>query len=206
MKYAGRWHTEGNTENIIAAGVYYVHFDDKLKGGALKFRPPSAPQPWYDIPTDEEVSVGTNAAVVFANTIPHRFRQISNLTQEDGLRRTFLNFFIVDPSKPIDLNSYSSNVLAPLDVIIPILDKASDGRLMIGPVLDKIIKYLRSSAWKNIEEAKEFRAEVRKAMLKEESGWGWICWGNCGVVEFVKTRCLYKNKNACESLRHTESD
>ncbi|CAF5088268.1 unnamed protein product, partial [Rotaria sp. Silwood1] len=39
MKYVGRWHTEGSTENIIAAGVYYAHVDERLEGGALKFCP-----------------------------------------------------------------------------------------------------------------------------------------------------------------------
>ncbi|CAF3349654.1 unnamed protein product [Rotaria sp. Silwood2] len=206
MKYAGRWHTEGSTENIIAAGVYYVHVDDELKGGALKFRPKHAPQPWYDISTDKEVSVSTDAAIVFSNTIPHRFRQIRNLTEKNGLRRTFLNFFIVDPYKPIDLYNYSSRVLAPLDIIISILDEASDGCLMIGPILNKIIQYLGPSAWKKIEDAKEFRAQVRKLMINEESGWGWINWGNCGTVEFVPARCLYEDKDECENLRHTESE
>ena len=206
MKYAGRWHTEGNTENIIAAGVYYVHFDDELEGGALKFRPKHAPQPWYEIPTDVEVSVSTDAAVVFSNTIPHRFRQIRNLTEENGRRRTFLNFFIVDPKKLIDLHQFSSRVLAPLDTILPILDEASQGRLMLGPVLDKIIEHLGSSAWNNIEEAKEFRAQVRRAMIEDQSGWGWITWGNCGFVEFVKAHCLYKYKQDSGTLRHTESE
>ena len=206
MKYAGRWHTEGSTENIIAAAVYYAHFDDELDGGALKFRPKHAPQPWYEIPTDEEVSVGTDAAVVFSNIIPHRFRQIRNLTQKNGLRRTFLNFFIVDPRKPIDLNSYSFRVLSPLDEILPILDRVSQGRLLFEPIRKKIIQYLGSSAWENVEEAKEFRAQVRKTMISEESGWGWITWGNCGFVEFVAARCLFKDKDECDSLHHTESD
>ena len=40
--------------------------------------------------------------IVFSNTIPHRFRQISNLTNDDdGRRRTLLNFFIVNPDQPI---------------------------------------------------------------------------------------------------------
>jgi hypothetical protein len=82
MKYSGRWHTEGNTENIIAAGVYYVHFDHKLEGGALKFRPKEGPQPSYNIRTDEEVLVSTDAAIVFSNSIPHRFRQIRNLSKK----------------------------------------------------------------------------------------------------------------------------
>jgi hypothetical protein len=109
-----------------------------------------------------------------------------------------LNFFIVDPDKPIDLNSYSSSVLTPLDIIISILDQASDDRLIIGPILDKIIEHLDSSVWKNIEDANEFRAKVRKAMMIE--------WGNCGTVEFVQARCLYINKDECGTLNHTESD
>ena len=205
MKYAGRWHTEGNTENIIAAGVYYVYFDDQLEGGALKFRPKHAPQPWYDIPTDVEVSVSTDAAIVFSNKIPHRFRQIRNLTTND-LRRTFLNFFIVDPRKPIDLHYFSSRVLAPIDTILEILDVASESRLLIGPILDKIIQHLGPTAWKNVDEAKAFRAHVRQAMLQDRSGWGWIEWGNCGFVEFVQARCLYKHKDDCGSLQHTESE
>lgn len=206
MKYAGRWHTEGNTENIIAAGVYYVYFDDELEGGALKFRPKEAPQPWYNIPTDVEVAVSTDAAVVFSNTIPHRFRQIRNLTEQNNRRRTFLNFFIVEPSKPIDLNIYSTCTLTTLDIILSILAEASDDRLMIGPVIDKIIEYLGRSTWKNLEEAKEFRSKVRNAMMKDESGWGWMEWGNCGTVEFVPARCLYRYKNDCGTLAHTESD
>lgn len=206
MKYAGRWHTEGNTENIIAAGVYYVYFDDELEGGALKFRPKHGPQPFYDILTDVEVSVSTDASIVFSNIIPHRFRQIRSLTQENNLRRTFLNFFIVGPGKPINLNSYSTRTLTSLDIILPILAEASDGRLMIGPIVDKIIEHLSPSAWKDMEEAKEFRDKVRKSMINEESGWGWICWGNCGYVEFVKARCLYKDKDEIEPLHHTESD
>ena len=47
--------------------------------------------------------------IVFSNTIPHRFRQISNLTNDDGRRRTFLNFFIVDPDQPIGAIVEQSN-------------------------------------------------------------------------------------------------
>ncbi len=43
-------------------------------------------------------------------------------------------------------------------------------------------------------------------MMNEESGWGWIEWGNCGTVEFVQARCLYINKDECGTLNHTESD
>lgn len=40
MKYSGRWHVEGQTENIVAVGVYYCHVGEELEGGNLKFRAP----------------------------------------------------------------------------------------------------------------------------------------------------------------------
>eukprot|EP01119_Soliformovum_irregulare_P025839 TRINITY_DN9668_c0_g1_i1.p1 TRINITY_DN9668_c0_g1~~TRINITY_DN9668_c0_g1_i1.p1 ORF type:complete len:433 (+),score=57.54 TRINITY_DN9668_c0_g1_i1:20-1318(+) len=55
--YAGRWHTEGATENVIAAGVYYCDIGSDLTGGNLKFRPECAPQPCYDIEADYEAPV-----------------------------------------------------------------------------------------------------------------------------------------------------
>jgi hypothetical protein len=209
MKYSGRWHTEGHTENIVAAGVYYLHIDDELEGGTLKFRPKYAPQNWYpDIETDHEVtSVQTGTAVVFSNSIPHRFRQIRNLTKDDGRRRTFLNFFIVDPEQRIELNS-KEIVYAPKDMIIEILRKWNDGRLP-DIVLEKILKILKSSMWETIDEAKEFRNRVRRAMLDEKSGWGWICYGNCGTTEFVRALCTWpprEREEARDVLHHTESD
>jgi hypothetical protein len=209
MKYSGRWHTEGQTENIIAVGVYYLHIDDKLEGGTLKFRPKYAPQNWYEgIQTDHEVtSVQSGTAVVFSNSIPHRFRQIRNLTKDDGRRRTFLNFFIVDPEQRIEVNS-KEIVYAPKDMIIETLRKWNDGRLP-DIILEKILKMLKSSMWETTDEAKEFRARVRRAMLDEKSGWGWICWGNCGTTEFVRALCAWPPRERQETrdeLHHTESD
>jgi hypothetical protein len=49
---------------------------------------------------------------------------------------------------------------------------------------------LKSSTWKTEEEeAKEFRSRVRRAMLEEKSGWGWISWENSGTTEFVRVLC-----------------
>jgi hypothetical protein len=95
MKYSGRWHTEGQTENIIAVSVYYLDIDDQLEGGSLKFRPKYTPQENFcgieiEIEMDHYVSsIKTGTAVVFSNSIPHRFKQIRNLTSDNGRRRTF---------------------------------------------------------------------------------------------------------------------
>lgn len=208
MKYSGRWHTEGQTENIVAVGVYYLHIDDQLEGGALKFRPGYAPQGYYELDTDHEVSsVRTGTAVVFSNSIPHRFRQIRNLTHDDDRRRTFLNFFIVDPEQPIHLN-WKDIVFTPKDTVVEILREWNDGRLP-DIILEKILKLLKTSMWDTENEAKEFRSLVRRAMLEEKTGWGWICWGNCGTTQFVRSLSAWPSREREEvrgELQHTESE
>jgi hypothetical protein len=44
QSYKGHWHTEGLTENIVAAGVYYTHISPHLLGGNVKFRVEKIPQ------------------------------------------------------------------------------------------------------------------------------------------------------------------
>lgn len=209
MKYAGRWHTEGHTENIVAVGVYYLHIDNELEGGTLKFRPKIGPQDWYEgIETDHEVtSIKSGTCVVFSNCIPHRFRQIRNLTQDDGRRRTFLNFFIVDPEQPIKINR-KELILASRHTIVEILQQWNNGRLP-NLVLEYILSILNKSMWKNENEAKQFRQTVRQAMLAERNGWGWIQWGNCGTVEFVRSLSTwppYSRRETRDILHHTESE
>ncbi|CAF1517427.1 unnamed protein product [Didymodactylos carnosus] len=212
MKYAGRWHTEGQTEHIVAVGVYYVDVDEQLEGGFLKFRPPTAPQPHYDFEMDYEVdSIYSGAAVVFHNSMPHRFRQIRNLTNENR-RRTFLNFFIVDPLKPIPM-SLRRVGMAPVDLILQILLECSrrllgNSRQLDDLAVKKIISFL-PEIWETIEEAKEFRERVRKSMIEDKQGWGHICWGNCGTVEFVKSITTLEPRKRSELydiLQHTESE
>eukprot|EP01062_Namystynia_karyoxenos_P073863 TRINITY_DN70687_c0_g1_i1.p1 TRINITY_DN70687_c0_g1~~TRINITY_DN70687_c0_g1_i1.p1 ORF type:complete len:599 (+),score=132.19 TRINITY_DN70687_c0_g1_i1:89-1798(+) len=47
VKYGGRWHTEGFTEKVKAAGVYYIEHPVSLSGGQLKFRPRKFPDEGY---------------------------------------------------------------------------------------------------------------------------------------------------------------
>ena len=37
LSCTGRWHTEGFTENIVAAGVYYIDVSNETSGGNLSF-------------------------------------------------------------------------------------------------------------------------------------------------------------------------
>ena len=55
--------------------------------------------------------------------------------------------------------------------------------------------------WGSIDEAKRFRHRIRQQMFEQKSGWGWIQFGNSGIVQFTK-----QTNNDHIELRHTESD
>ncbi|KAI9359178.1 hypothetical protein DFJ73DRAFT_817274 [Zopfochytrium polystomum] len=97
--YTGKWHLEGQTENITAAGVYFLQVDDGLRGGHLKFRPRFLPDHEIEYRT-RVVPVVQGTAVCFRNTLPHRLAKITNPTAAT-LRRLFINFFVVDPACPL---------------------------------------------------------------------------------------------------------
>jgi len=206
MTYAGRWHMEGQTEKIVAAGVYYLDVGD-LQGGNLKFRPALAPQDWYGIQTSHETSVSTGTAIVFSNTIPHRFRKMRNMSNSNANeRRTFLNFFIVDPTCPIPLpSSFTFS-----DFIRLCLNRYTKETLSerLPPLITRKILFYVPNLWANLKEAKLFRQKAREAMLRNKSGWGWINWGNCGTTEFVTSWSTFpdRKKSECYDLKHTESE
>ncbi len=65
----------------MAVGIYYLDVDPELKGGALKFHPRVTRQRYGC-----QIDTHTGTAVVFKNSIPHRFRQIQNLTNKNRHR------------------------------------------------------------------------------------------------------------------------
>eukprot|EP01125_Pyxidicula_operculata_P020099 TRINITY_DN734_c0_g1_i4.p1 TRINITY_DN734_c0_g1~~TRINITY_DN734_c0_g1_i4.p1 ORF type:complete len:433 (+),score=45.88 TRINITY_DN734_c0_g1_i4:432-1730(+) len=187
MSYSGKWHLEGVTERIVAVGVYYCHVDSDLEGGNLKFRPRKIPQRHYCSHEkdyfDCEINVNEGVAVVFSNTIPHRFKKITNRTLFP-LKRTILNFFIVDPGLPL----VSTAQLPPLQSVETAL-RESFLNLIHEHLPDNIIRLILSflpGYWESEEKAFEFREQSRELMKQNKSGWGWINWGNTGDVVFVE--------------------
>ncbi|CAF1314639.1 unnamed protein product [Didymodactylos carnosus] len=165
MKYAGCWDTEG---------------------GTLKFRPPTAPSSGDHFEMDYEVDcIRSDAAAVFHNSVPHRFRQIHNLTNENRYR-TFLNFIIVDLLKPIPMNS-SRVGMTPANLILQILIEYSPQWLGSRRQLDELAlakDYVISSrSMETIKEAKEIRERVQKSMVEDKQDWRYIHWSNCGTIE-----------------------
>ena len=104
MSYSGKWHIEGKTEKIVAAGVYYCNIDKGFKEDKLVFRNAEMPDPCdgelINVNNDYEIDVEDGSAVVFSNTLPHRFKELVNTT-DNVITRTFINFFIIDPTKPL---------------------------------------------------------------------------------------------------------
>jgi len=184
MKYSGKWHIEGKTENIVAGGVYYCNIDKGFKEDKLLYRNYIFPDPGeveliHRIP-DYEVDVLDGTGIVFSNIMPHKFKALVNTTQET-LTRTFINFFIVEPSKPIYTETGKIEHWK-------LLKEKNLKDIIIGNILQFL--YISSSP---LDLAKSKRALVRKAMQTEESGWGFIFYGNNGDLEFFDAFHEFRN-------------
>mmetsp|Transcript_9360 Transcript_9360/g.14460 ORF Transcript_9360/g.14460 Transcript_9360/m.14460 type:complete len:564 (-) Transcript_9360:369-2060(-) len=198
--YTGRWHTEGYSENIIATGVYYLDVSEATTGGNLSFRPPETPsygyyegrttteaaagpsehvgydfEWWFHYVRDVSVSGGT--AVVFSNDTPHRFRTITNDT-DDVQERLFINFFIVDPATPL-INTTSScpsqcflrSVLSQKGVLEPSLQQA-------------ILSYSGDGYGLCPINGKLARDQARASMASNRPHWSVLHYGNAGEVTY----------------------
>ena len=115
-------------------------------------------------------------------------------------KRTFLNFFVVDPEKPIPT---TLNITTGEDLWKIFLSFAKDNDLQMMP--RDVFKMITSelNMFSCLEEAKEFRAKARDAMLSTKSGWGYLHFGNYGIQRFYRTKEL--QDEGSESLNHTSS-
>eukprot|EP01112_Ceratiomyxa_fruticulosa_P008142 TRINITY_DN2106_c0_g2_i6.p1 TRINITY_DN2106_c0_g2~~TRINITY_DN2106_c0_g2_i6.p1 ORF type:complete len:598 (-),score=89.97 TRINITY_DN2106_c0_g2_i6:53-1654(-) len=219
--YAGRWHIEGATENIVAVGVYYIQIEDELQGGKLKFRPDHGPGDFYIEMArpyveslDVEVETPSGSCVVFSNILPHRCRKIRNNTDHE-LRRTFLTFFVVDPSNPLQYSTALA-MIGKRELSIYLAKSAREqtgGKHLDQYVINYIFEFLKfapqsKQPLRTLEQAKEFRTKSRRAKVLQKSGWGYIQYGNCGTVEFGDNEFLFRESHPMshrEPLHHTDS-
>ncbi|KAJ3021415.1 UNVERIFIED_CONTAM: hypothetical protein HDU68_009639 [Siphonaria sp. JEL0065] len=177
MTYKGMWHVEGFTENIVAAGTYYLRIDEGLEGGNLKFRPEGVPNSCYGAGenVDCQVTVEEGSMVVFSNRTPHRFRKMTNSTSKT-LKRTFINFFLVDPSRKLKVAKRKN---------------LNNDAALKGSFFD---------------EARDKRKDARVAMTRMKTGWGMYCWGNAGTVEFMYDLShLQHDEGECRWAKETDS-
>ena len=174
--YSGKWHVEGRTENIVAGGVYYCKIDKGFEQDVVVFRPRSGPDSGFasmiGAEMENEIDVTEGCAIVFSNTLPHKFLKLTNNT-DSPLERLFLNFFIVDPTKEIESTTFYWEA----DKLLRKLKKLPS--VIIAHILSFIVYR------PNLVEAKERRKAAREAMKTEVSGWGYIDYGNSGDVVFI---------------------
>jgi len=192
MKYSGKWHIEGKTENIVAGGVYYCNIDQGFNEDKLLYRDYVFPDPGYAVDffrvPDYEIDIMDGSAVVFSNTLPHRFKQLINVTNT-ALTRTFLNFFIVDPNKPIECERGKQDYWQ-------LLKSMKLKNIIIGNVL----KFISPLKYDPNEVAKEKRKKVREGMKTEVSGWGFSHYGNSGDLEFYDAFHEFHNEKKYEKI------
>lgn len=183
--YAGKWHLEGLTENIVAVGAYYLEADPALQGGTIRFRNLNTPaHDNINLVSTVEVQTREGCALAWANTLPHRVRRLHHPAQAARpggnaeaaaplARRTFINFFVVDPTRPL-----------PTLATCP----AHPG-----------------DQWRDDGEGKVFRDRLRGVMGKTAGGWGFSGYGNCGLyIANFKQRTV--DFNDSERFHRTDSD
>ena len=176
VAYSGKWHVEGRTENIVAGGVYYCKIDEGFDQDVLVYRPKVGPTPSFaeccNTVMDAEIHVKEDTAIVFSNTLPHKFLKLENNTNEP-LERLFVNFFIVDPSKPIESTTFYWEIEKALKKL----------KKFPNVIIEFILSFIVYRS--NIFEDKEKRRLARQCLKEEKSGWGYICYGNAGEVAFI---------------------
>jgi hypothetical protein len=195
--YSGHWHVEGKTENIIAAGVYYPHIDLGIESDKLCFTHLKGPSNEYDsrkyVQSVYNVKVQEGTAIVFGNILPHKFLPLSN-TGETAVSRYIINFFIIDPAKPLES---TTNIWADrrMEILLNSFKRIGKGA---REVLKSLLLKNYSVEQPSLEQLKLKRQKVRDELMNDRSGWGYIHYGNCGEVQyfdnFHQTKLLVKDK------------
>ncbi|CAF3697695.1 unnamed protein product [Rotaria sp. Silwood1] len=159
----------------------------------------------------------TDTAIVFSNSLPHRFCSIRNLTQKSR-RRTFLNFFIVNPHKPILPSpelAISNLVLISYESCYQLLRKTcvlnktnlETKQELPDLVITKILALLSLTQrlWSTDLDTKEFRRCVRSEMCQQKPSWKGTSYGNWGNIDFITYENDIGNRES-EHLFSTSTD
>ena len=236
--YSGKWHVEGLTENVVAAGVYYCEKSKNLTAGQLRFRNEEIPQPYYHDDKKEsvkvtcDVDVEQDTAVVFSNMILHRMRKLNNHSNEKQGTRTFINFFIIDPSKPYKytakdypvpcihgVSSYLDHLLMSIfdpdyNVYKKVKDKKKKDNIfkLIKEYIEEDHEHKSKTRGKHdLKLCKKYRNTTRSYLGIEKTGWGSYNYGNAGILQFLSnerpSNCgPFYAQTSDENLFNTSSD
>jgi hypothetical protein len=140
----------------------------------------------------------TDTAIVFSNSLPHRFCSIRNRTPRSR-KRTFINFFIVNPCQPIlqspalEINnlviiSYESCYKLLRRTCVLHNTKSKNKQELPDIVIEKILAFLSLTQriWLTDFDSKEFRRCVRSEMCNQKPSWKGISYGNWGNIDFIQ--------------------
>ena len=123
-----------------------------------------------------EVSDGT--AVAFSNTIPHRFNTIYG--GHWGVRRLFINFFVVDPDDPLPITT--ANAASPVQIRSLLLRKGFlDGDADLAQL---VTSFLGGYSHGDLLHRTVVRDQARAAMSEGRQHWKVQYFGNAGFLQF----------------------
>ena len=184
--YAGHWHQEGLTENIVLVGLYYFDKDKGLTGGDLKFRSDHMYAYSGSVgECDERCQINEGTAIVFKNVdTVHRVTMLKNKINDNQTRyRSYLAFFIIDPNERI----ISTQDICSLkrEFYINLISECLKEYMITLDVSSLICEY--GNCGYTLDEAKSMREkdiEIRKKSFTK-GRFGYI-WGHNGEIFWFK--------------------
>ena len=71
---------------------------------------------------------------------------------------------------------------------------------MIDEILSNVYSY------ENLISAKERREKIRESMKGDSTGWGYICYGNCGNINFIEDRSKISNRDEYDKIVNPDKE
>lgn len=124
---------------------------------------------------NKTLKVEGGTAVVFSNSIPHRFNTIYS---HDGAKRLFVNFFIVDPAAP--LLTTTANTASPGQIRVVLRQHGISDPNLVKLVSDFCGGYSQG----DLIHRTVLRDQARAAMSAGRQHWKTQYFGNAGTLQF----------------------